>query len=166
MLCCVCYRGVEYVTELKYDGVAVNLQYEGGKLVHAISRGNGKLGEDITDKIKALANSGLTPQAMRSLHSPQFSKSNLYFLWIVPLCVTSEVARKMDKFEVRGELIMSKADFERLNTGQKDGGEREFSNPRNLVAGILNRKTVPSLGSSKKPLDLICYSLLPATDGT
>ncbi len=100
------------------------------------------------------------------LHSPQFSKSNLYFLWIVPLCVTSEVARKMDKFEVRGELIMSKAEFERLNTGQKDGGEREFSNPRNLVAGILNRKTVPSLGSSKKPLDLICYSLLPATDGT
>lgn len=131
-------KPIEYVAELKYDGVAVSLHYHDGKLVRALSRGDGRVGEDITGKVKRLTSG-------------------------VPMRVdVSSLPTK--NFEVRGELVMSKEQFASLNAAQRELGEREYSNPRNLVAGVLNRKQDTDLGLRKKPFNLICYTLMSLSD--
>ncbi|MCM8827799.1 MAG: NAD-dependent DNA ligase LigA [Candidatus Omnitrophica bacterium] len=107
-------REVEYFCELKIDGVAVSLIYEKGALMRGATRGDGFVGDDITENIKTIRN--------------------------IPLSVPVN-----EKFEVRGEVYMSKSDFERLNREKINSGEEPFANPRNATAGslkLLNPKEV------------------------
>lgn len=100
---------VEYVVELKIDGLAVSLYYEAGILVHGATRGDGELGEEIT--------------------------ANLRTIRSVPLRLRDEVA----ELEVRGEAYMAKEAFSRLNSSREETGEPPFANPRNAAAGSLRQ---------------------------
>ena len=110
---------VEYVAELKFDGLAMNLRYEHGVLVQAATRGDGETGEDVTQNIRTI---GQIP-----LKLPQ----------VVPPVL-----------EVRGEVYMRRDDFEALNQKQRDKGEKTFVNPRNAAAGAV-RQLDPGIAAQR-----------------
>jgi DNA ligase (NAD+) len=102
---------VEYATELKFDGLAINLRYEDGVLVQAATRGDGATGENVTANIRTV---GAIPLRLRTSQPPKI-------------------------LDVRGEVLMFKADFARLNARQRAAGAKEFANPRNAAAGSLRQ---------------------------
>jgi DNA ligase (NAD+) len=110
---------VRYVVEPKFDGLAINLRYERGLLVVGATRGDGARGEDVTANLRAIRS--------------------------IPLCLRD---RGHDVFEVRGEVLMYKRDFEILNQEQDRRGEKRFANPRNAAAGSL-RQLDPSITASR-----------------
>ena len=128
---------VAYACELKFDGLAMSLRYEDGVLVRAATRGDGTTGEDVTANVRTVRG--------------------------IPLRLVEPVAL----LEVRGEILMWRADFERLNARQREAGEREFVNPRNAAAGSL-RQLDPAVTASR-PLRFFAYGTgdaaigLPAT---
>jgi DNA ligase (NAD+) len=99
---------LEFVCELKYDGVAIGLRYEQGELVRAVTRGDGEQGEDITANVRTIRT--------------------------VPLSLKGDFP---DKFEIRGEVFMPLNAFEALNASRDEAGEERFANPRNTTAGTL-----------------------------
>ncbi len=125
---------VEYVAELKFDGLAMNLRYENGVLVQAATRGDGEEGEDVT-------------QNMRTVNQ-------------IPLRLPSDAPAVL---EVRGEVYMRRADFEALNERQREKiaqglkGEKTFVNPRNAAAGAV-RQLDPAIAASRK-LSFFAYGL-------
>jgi len=121
----------EYVTELKFDGIAVSLVYENGVLVRGATRGDGERGDDITPNIKTIRS--------------------------VPLRLM--VRKGFGNVEVRGEVFMTKKGFEKLNRAQEKAGEKSFANPRNATAGTLKLQD-PSL-VAKRPLEFSAYYLRP-----
>ena len=106
---------VEYAAELKFDGLAVNLRYEQGLLVQAATRGDGEVGEDVTQNIRAI---GQIPLRLQGFGAPVL--------------------------EVRGEVYMRRDAFERANERQREKGEKTFVNPRNAAAGAV-RTLDPSI---------------------
>jgi len=119
---------LQIVSEPKLDGLAVSLMYEAGKLVRAATRGDGYSGEDITLNVRTLPS--------------------------VPLRLLGEGWPQ--RLEVRGEIYMPRAGFERLNELARAAGEKTFVNPRNAAAGSL-RQLDPSV-TAKRPLEFCCYS--------
>jgi DNA ligase (NAD+) len=101
----------EYGAELKFDGLAISLRYENGVFVQAATRGDGSTGEDVTGNIRTVR--------------------------AIPLRLHGESVPTL--LEVRGEVLMFKADFARLNQRQRDAGQKEFANPRNAAAGSLRQ---------------------------
>lgn len=99
---------VEYVCELKYDGLAISLVYENGLLVRAVTRGDGVQGDDVTNNVKTIRT--------------------------IPLKLQGDFP---DLFEARGEIIMNHENFERLNKEREEIGENPFANPRNAASGTL-----------------------------
>jgi DNA ligase (NAD+) len=110
---------LEYIAELKIDGLSINVLYENGTLVWAATRGNGQDGEDVTFNLLGI--SGI-PKKIK--HAPAF-------------------------LEVRGEVYLSKAEFERINTEREDAGEALFRNPRNAAAGTLRQLDAKIVASRK-----------------
>ncbi|TCS39543.1 DNA ligase (NAD+) [Paucimonas lemoignei] len=102
---------VEYATELKFDGLAINLRYENGVLVQAATRGDGTTGENVTANIRTVR--------------------------AIPLRLHMDNPPAV--LDVRGEVLMFKADFARLNARQRAAGQKEFANPRNAAAGSLRQ---------------------------
>lgn len=102
---------VEYATELKFDGLAINLRYEDGILVEAATRGDGMTGENVTASIRTVR---AVPLRLHASHPPKV-------------------------IDVRGEVLMFKSDFARLNARQREAGQKEFANPRNAAAGSLRQ---------------------------
>ncbi|NHZ97077.1 NAD-dependent DNA ligase LigA [Massilia sp. CCM 8734] len=102
---------VEYAAELKFDGLAISLRYENGVFVQAATRGDGATGEDVTANIRTVR--------------------------AIPLRLHGEAVPAV--LEVRGEVLMYKADFAKLNARQRDAGQKEFANPRNAAAGSLRQ---------------------------
>lgn len=119
---------LRYSAELKYDGLAINLRYENGHLVQAATRGDGAVGEDVTANIRTVR--------------------------AIPLKLSAIVPPVL---EVRGEVLIWRADFEALNARQRAAGEREFVNPRNAAAGSL-RQLDPSL-TARRPLRFFAYGV-------
>ncbi|SBN62669.1 DNA ligase (NAD+) [Curtobacterium sp. 9128] len=103
---------VRFLTELKIDGLAINLRYENGRLVTAATRGDGVVGEDVTGNVRTM---GTIPDRLTGTGHP-------------PLV------------EVRGEIFFPVEQFDELNAKQRDAGERVFANPRNAAAGSLRQK--------------------------
>lgn len=120
---------IEYVCEPKLDGLAVSLHYEQGRLTKAATRGDGYAGEDITANIRTIPS--------------------------VPLKLRGEGVP--DLVEVRGEVYMPKAGFDKLNKRLLDQGEKTFVNPRNAAAGSLRQKK--STITAKRPLEMCAYSV-------
>jgi DNA ligase (NAD+) len=120
-------RDVEFVVELKIDGVSAALIYEDGKLALGATRGDGESGEDVTHSVRT----------MRS----------------VPLALRTAVPKLA---EVRGEVYLDKADFEKLNARRKDAGEEIFVNPRNAASGSL--KLLDPLEVAGRHLRLLVHS--------
>ena len=135
----VAQQSPEYEMELKLDGLAVSLKYAYGKFVQAVTRGDGQTGEDITQNAKTIRN--------------------------LPLWLAN--AADIELLEVRGEVLMPKAGFERLNRLAEEKKEKTFANPRNAAAGSL-RQLDPSIAASR-PLAFYGYSVnqgLPETIDT
>ena len=124
---------VEYVTELKIDGLAISLLYEDGRYKVGATRGDGSVGEDVTPNVKTIPS--------------------------VPLSVT--VPKEFPTaFEVRGEVYMPKRSFERLNAQLAAEGKPLFANPRNAAAGAV-RQLDPGI-TARRRLDTFIYALDPA----
>ncbi|HEX4511409.1 MAG TPA: NAD-dependent DNA ligase LigA [Burkholderiaceae bacterium] len=127
---------VAYLAELKFDGLAINLRYEGGLLVQAATRGDGETGEDVTANIRTI---GQVPLRLRG------------------------AAQAPAVIEVRGEVYMRRADFEKLNERQRAliaGGaknEKTFVNPRNAAAGAVRQ--LDSAIARRRPLSFFAYGL-------
>ncbi|WP_306551088.1 NAD-dependent DNA ligase LigA [Daejeonella sp.] len=119
----------EYVCELKFDGLSISLSYENGKLVRAITRGDGTQGDDVTNNVKTI----------RSI--PKIIKTSGY----------------PESFDIRGEVFMHRAAFERLNNERIENNEIAFANPRNFASGTL--KMQDSTVVAKRPLDCFLYFL-------
>ncbi len=133
-------KDIEYVCELKLDGMSLALRYEGGKLVRGITRGDGSTGEDVTSNVRTV----------RSL----------------PLSVSPEQLKKAGipaDFEVRGEMLMPMASFKRMNEEREKHGLSQFANPRNATAGTV-RQLEPSITAQRR-LDYFTYMLLRSTGG-
>lgn len=120
---------VEYSTELKFDGLAISLRYENGLLVQAATRGDGATGENVTANIRTVK--------------------------AIPLRL--HVATPPAVIEVRGEVMMFKADFARLNDRQREAGQKEFANPRNAAAGSLRQ--LDSRITSRRALRFFAYGI-------
>lgn len=118
-----------FTCETKLDGLAVSLTYEKGSLIHAATRGDGVVGENITNNIKTIA--------------------------AVPLHLLGNDLP--DLIEVRGEVYMSKAGFETLNNKARQNGDKTFANPRNAAAGSL-RQLNPQI-TAARPLSIYCYGI-------
>lgn len=121
-------KNPEYEVELKLDGLAVSLHYENGQLIQAVTRGDGQTGEDITQNVKTIRN------------LPQVLNVDIPVL------------------EVRGEVLMPKAGFAKLNREAQAKGEKTFANPRNAAAGSL-RQLDPNIAKSR-PLAFFGYSIV------
>ncbi|OGN64985.1 MAG: DNA ligase (NAD(+)) LigA, partial [Chlamydiae bacterium RIFCSPHIGHO2_12_FULL_49_9] len=122
-------KEVSFCCELKLDGTAISLTYKKGKLAHALTRGNGKVGDDVTNNIKTIAS---LPHNLEGSNHP-------------------------DVMEVRGEVFMSLATFHELNEEREEEGLEPFANPRNAAAGSL--KMLDSKEVAKRKLHLIAYGV-------
>jgi DNA ligase (NAD+) len=125
---------VEYVAELKFDGLAINLRYENGVLVQAATRGDGEMGEDVTHNLRTMGQ--------------------------IPLKLPSAAAQVL---EVRGEVYMRRDDFDALNERQRgkiaagEKGEKTFVNPRNAAAGAVRQ--LDSKIAAQRPLSFFAYGV-------
>ncbi len=122
-------QAVAYNAEYKFDGVAVSLRYEHGRLVRGATRGDGVTGEDITSNVRTIAS--------------------------IPLRLQGEPELWPEILEVRGEVLMHRADFEKLNQAQVQRGDKVFVNPRNAAAGSL-RQLDPRI-TAQRPLRFFAY---------
>ena len=124
-------ENADFFVDIKMDGLACALHYENGKLIQAVTRGDGKVGEDVTMNIRTIENIPLT------LRESDISSEHL---------------------EVRGEVVIFKKDFDDLNKQRKSDGEDEFANPRNLAAGTV-RQLDPKIAAAR-PLNFIAYDIV------
>ena len=119
---------IEYVCELKFDGVSISVIYENGKFKRAITRGDGASGDDVSLNIKTIKS--------------------------IPMSLKGDFP---DKVELRGEIFISKKDFEKLNQARTDKGLVLYSNPRNTASGSI--KLLDPKEVNKRPLDCFFYSV-------
>ncbi|MNQ29127.1 DNA ligase [compost metagenome] len=117
---------LQYTCELKYDGASISITYENGKLVQALTRGDGFQGDEVTNNIKTIKS--------------------------VPLHLKGNYP---DKFDIRGEIILPHAGFEKMNQELIEIGETPYSNPRNTASGSL--KLQDSAEVAKRPLECLLY---------
>jgi DNA ligase (NAD+) len=120
---------VEYAAEVKYDGLAINIRYVNGVLAQAATRGDGYTGEDVTANIKTIKS--------------------------IPLRLNTATPPAI--LDVRGEVLMFKADFESMNARQREAGHKEFVNPRNAAAGSLRQ--LDSRITSSRKLSFFSYGI-------
>lgn len=120
-----------YTCELKFDGVAMSLLYQNGKLVRGATRGDGTTGDDVTANVRTIRS--------------------------IPLTLRTDSRFALESFEVRGEVFMEIAGFQKLNAQREEDGEPPFANPRNSTAGTL--KTLDSREVAKRPLRFTAYQL-------
>jgi len=126
---------IEYVCEFKMDGMSLALGYRGGKLERGVTRGDGSVGEDVTSNVRTMRSVPLS----------------------VPLSVLKKAGIPPD-FEVRGEVIMPIASFERMNEERERQNLSKFANPRNAAAGTI-RMLEPNIVAERR-LDFYAYFLL------
>jgi DNA ligase (NAD+) len=122
---------LEYTCELKYDGASISISYENGRLLRAVTRGDGFQGDDVTHNIKTIK--------------------------AVPIHLMGDFPKK---FDIRGEIILPLAGFEKMNQELIEIGETPYSNPRNTASGSL--KLQDSAEVAKRPLDCLLYFVIGA----
>jgi DNA ligase (NAD+) len=136
---------VEWVVELKVDGVAVSLIYENGLLTHAVTRGNGRVGDDITHNVRTIKDIPLRLHSTRHTPCAGPSRGAQGVLTDVPPLL-----------EVRGEIYMTNSDLVLLNEAQQQKGEPPFANTRNVTAGSVRQ--LDSRICAQRRLRFFCHS--------
>src|SRR6266436_6177905 len=126
---------IEYIAEHKFDGLSISLQYVNGGLARGVTRGDGRTGEDVTPNVKTIRSIPL-----------RVDLANLKKLKLPP------------RFEVRGEVLMTRKAFEAMNKQQEESGGKIFVNPRNAAAGSV-RVLDPSITAQRR-LEFFAYYLL------
>lgn len=121
----------EICCELKFDGLSISLHYEKGQLVRALTRGDGVMGDDVTANVRTIRT--------------------------IPMCLPSGMDYP-DEFEIRGEVLMPWASFDRLNKEREEAGEQLLANPRNAASGTLKSKNSATVAT--RGLDAYLYYLL------
>jgi DNA ligase (NAD+) len=146
----------ELYAEIKMDGLAVSLEYHGGSLATGSTRGDGQVGEDITQNLKTIESIPLTLHAPDERDLKRFLKE---FGAGLTLAKLQKIVHRLlsGRAEIRGEVYMPKESFEALNTAARKKGEPAFANPRNAAAGSL-RQLDPAITASRK-LDFFAYEL-------
>jgi DNA ligase (NAD+) len=148
---------LEWIVEPKIDGVAINLRYEQGAFTCGSTRGDGTTGDDITANLKTIRSiparlqhgtAGFDSGRASVLASPSSHESS---------ASQGSRGRSPSLLEVRGEVYLTKAGFEKLNAERKAAGEEEFANPRNAAAGSL--KQLDPRIVARRPLDIVVYGL-------
>jgi DNA ligase (NAD+) len=124
-------RPLDYVAELKIDGLSLSLQYADGLLVRGVTRGDGRIGEDVTQNAKTIRS--------------------------IPLRLKSDVKVIDTNIEVRGEVFIPREVFERTNAEREEAGEPRFANPRNAAAGAIRQ--LDSRLVARRKLDMFVYEL-------
>ena len=119
----------QYVCELKFDGLSISISYENGKLVRAVTRGDGTQGDEVTNNVKTIRS---IPHVLKAGNFPE-------------------------NFEIRGEIFMHHAAFNRLNEQRAKNGEQTYANPRNFASGTLKLQDPKEV--AKRPLDCFLYFL-------
>lgn len=119
----------EFVCELKFDGTAISLTYENGRLLRAVTRGDGSRGDDVTENVRTIRS---VPLVLQGNDYPQY-------------------------FEIRGEIFMPYSSFDRLNKEREEQGETLFANPRNAAAGTLKQQQ--SQVVARRGLDCTLYQV-------
>jgi DNA ligase (NAD+) len=122
---------VEFVCELKFDGVSISLNYEHGRLIRAVTRGDGEKGDDVTVNVKTIRS---IPLVIKGNDFPEY-------------------------FEIRGEIFLPHKGFEQMNRERTDAGDPPFANPRNAASGTLKIRNSSLV--AKRPLDCFLYYLPP-----
>ena len=122
-------ENLKYLCELKFDGVSINLTYENGKLIKAVTRGDGVKGDDVTENIKTIKT--------------------------IPLKLKGSYPAK---FQIRGEIIIEKHDFLKMNKKRVEKGLEPYMNPRNTASGSL--KLLDSSKTAKRPLKCFLYQIV------
>jgi DNA ligase (NAD+) len=148
---------ITYVLEPKIDGLAVALTYEGGRLVRGATRGDGEIGEDVTANLRTIPS---VPLALRSSADLKLQLAETNTANPDPSAV-SNLQSPIPSIEVRGEVYMRIADFERLNQRLAAAGEKVAANPRNAAAGSLRQKD-PGV-TAGRPLRFFAYAVGPVT---
>lgn len=120
---------VQYVCELKFDGLSISITYEQGKLIRAVTRGDGTQGDEVTNNVKTIRS---IPHSLKKSDYPEL-------------------------FEIRGEIFMHHAAFERLNKKREENGEQPYANPRNFASGTIKLQDPKEV--AKRPLDCFLYFL-------
>lgn len=120
---------VEYVCELKFDGLSISLRYEKGELKQAVTRGDGTRGDEVTNNVKTIRS---IPHRLKAKNVPEV-------------------------FEIRGEIFMHRAAFLKLNQNRLEAGEPTFANPRNFASGTIKLQDPAEV--AKRPLDSFLYFL-------
>lgn len=120
---------VQYVCELKFDGLSISITYQEGKLIRAVTRGDGTQGDEVTNNVKTIRS---IPHSLNKGKYP-------------------------DLFEIRGEIFMHHAAFERLNKKREENGEQTYANPRNFASGTIKLQDPKEV--AKRPLDCFLYFL-------
>lgn len=135
---------IEYFSELKIDGFAVSLVYKNGVFFQGSTRGNGKIGEDVTENLKTIESIPLRIKVKKGL----------------PKNIEQNVKKLVESgtIEIRGEVYMEKGDFKKMNETLEKEGEKKYANPRNLAAGSI-RQLDPKLAASR-PLKFLSYSIV------
>jgi len=146
----------DYYAEIKMDGLAVSLIYEDGIFKVGSTRGDGKIGEDVTQNLKTIEAIPLRLRIPSEKEIDRFLKKFDHHMEIKKF--KDRLKDLRGKIEVRGEAFMSKKTFEELNREQKKKGEEEFANPRNAAAGSI-RQLDPKITASRK-LDFYGYALV------
>ena len=123
----------DFFCDIKMDGLACSIIYEDGEFVRAVTRGDSFVGEDVSSNVRTIKN------------VPMFLERGPDFL-------------RHGRTEIRGEIVILKDDFDRLNKVQRENGKSEFANPRNLAAGTI-RQLDPSIAASR-PLNFRAYDLI------
>ena len=122
----------EFLCELKVDGLAISLTYEDGVLTRGVTRGDGRVGEDVTNNVRTIK--------------------------VIPHRLTGTDEHPVPPYvEVRGEVFFPTAEFEEFNTAWTEAGHNPFSNPRNAAAGTLRMKDVSVTAS--RPLSMVCHGI-------
>jgi len=119
----------QYVCELKFDGLSISLTYENGKLLKAVTRGDGTQGDEVTNNVRTIRS---IPHQLKKGNYPE-------------------------TFEIRGEIFMHKSAFLRLNKEREENGDQTYANPRNFASGTI--KLQDSAEVAKRPLDCFLYFL-------
>jgi DNA ligase (NAD+) len=137
-------EGLKFACEPKVDGLAVSVRYENGLLVQAATRGDGSIGEDVTENVRTI----------RNLPSRIPGADDAFLGWGASKLGPVRVPRVL---EVRGEVFMAKSDFSHLNRVQQKAGGKVFANPRNAAAGSLRQ--LDSSITAARPLRFVAYGL-------